>query len=273
MEVFLNVYDVGPIAAYFNAVARNLPRFLGGGSGAYHAAVEIAGQEISYGKDDHDTGIFICEPMACEDHVFRERISLGITPLSLAQVQFIIRRAQADPKYHGKNYDLVNFNCVRFCQSFAEELQVSSLPTWTFDLCYKAEGLVGAGSMLLTVSKASSTSQSLHQSAGSMASSSSQSLRQSAGSMASSTSQSRRQSPSPCTKVKKTVVKRKAWRCSGCAKVIVQYSKALHHAAKCAPGCYITEVADPECRPQPHILTRQERMPTYFVRGFDPRRR
>jgi hypothetical protein len=74
--------------------------------GAFHVAVEIFGWEWSFGwNDDGSTGVFSGLPAMCDMHTYREKVSLGFTTLSRAQVDK--KLAQLEDEWMGDDYDMV----------------------------------------------------------------------------------------------------------------------------------------------------------------------
>eukprot|EP00747_Dinoflagellata_sp_TGD_P219837 gnl/TRDRNA2_/TRDRNA2_91884_c1_seq1.p1 gnl/TRDRNA2_/TRDRNA2_91884_c1~~gnl/TRDRNA2_/TRDRNA2_91884_c1_seq1.p1 ORF type:complete len:287 (+),score=41.19 gnl/TRDRNA2_/TRDRNA2_91884_c1_seq1:89-949(+) len=126
--VTLHIYDVtGHQAVDFaNRVFRTL------GTGAFHAAVEIYGDEWSYGWTDKDTGVFSCPPRLCEAHKYRESIAMGTAKLS----QFEVGRLLEDMmrEWQGADYDLLRHNCCHFSDAFCQRLGVGPIPTWITSL-------------------------------------------------------------------------------------------------------------------------------------------
>ena len=77
--------------------------------GAFHTAVEIFGWEWSFGwNDDGSTGVFSGLPELCDMHTYREKVSLGCTTLSRAQVDKIL--ARLEDEWMGDSYDMVGRN-------------------------------------------------------------------------------------------------------------------------------------------------------------------
>merc|ERR1719201_2433772 len=79
--VRLHIYDVSGHSAvqganrFFRAI----------GTGAYHAGVEVHGQEWSFGCSDGGflgSGIFNCDPKGCGCHEYRESEDMGDTHFS-----------------------------------------------------------------------------------------------------------------------------------------------------------------------------------------------
>jgi hypothetical protein len=125
--VVLNVYAVSTDESIqkVNRVTRNFLRH----GGVFHGAIEVHGQEWSYGGTEDDaSGIFCNEPRMCTAHTFRESIYLGDCRKKPYLVEFIIEKMT--PGWMGRDYDLLRKNCCQFAEAFAEELGVGPLPGW-----------------------------------------------------------------------------------------------------------------------------------------------
>jgi len=138
-EVFLHVYDVrGNVAVeYMN----NLFRMLG--TGAFHVAVEVYGDEWSYGYMNDPpgcTGVFNCVPGQNTNFgQQRESISLGTTTKDYAEVDQILE--ELCEAWKGEEYDLLRHNCCYFSDEFCRRLEVGPFPDWI-------KNLAGAGATL-----------------------------------------------------------------------------------------------------------------------------
>mmetsp|Transcript_144776 Transcript_144776/g.361041 ORF Transcript_144776/g.361041 Transcript_144776/m.361041 type:complete len:269 (-) Transcript_144776:149-955(-) len=132
-EVVLHIYDVSgaPAIKAVNEALRAV------GTGAFHAAVEVYGQEWSYGYLERGTGVFACPPKGCSAHSYRESLPMGRTPLSLQQFDQLI--AQLSQQWPGRDYDLLRHNCCHFSEELCKHLQVPQpFPSWV-------KNLAGAG--------------------------------------------------------------------------------------------------------------------------------
>mmetsp|Transcript_6770 Transcript_6770/g.11050 ORF Transcript_6770/g.11050 Transcript_6770/m.11050 type:complete len:318 (+) Transcript_6770:52-1005(+) len=138
-EVKLHVYDVrGNVAVeYMN----NLFRMLG--TGAFHVAVEVYGDEWSYGYMNDPpgcTGVFNCTPGQNTNFgLHRDSISLGMTSKDEDEVDEIIKNLCEFWK--GEEYDLLRHNCCYFSDEFCRRLEVGPFPDWI-------KNLAGAGAKL-----------------------------------------------------------------------------------------------------------------------------
>jgi len=148
--VALHIYDVTTNLAveYMNSVFRML------GTGAFHVAVEVFGDEWSYGyvamqdpddiiKDEtvdgdlkaprsRPTGVFCCEPGQAKTFKHRECIEIGPTKKSKEQVVEILTELSAS--WAAEDYDLLRHNCTHFCDEFCKRLDVPPLPAWVLRL-------------------------------------------------------------------------------------------------------------------------------------------
>mmetsp|Transcript_65287 Transcript_65287/g.156034 ORF Transcript_65287/g.156034 Transcript_65287/m.156034 type:complete len:585 (-) Transcript_65287:5-1759(-) len=132
-HVTLNIYDVWGNTGAVNAVCRAI------GTGAFHAGVEVYGNEWSYGFNPGGTGVFCTPPRGCVEHQFREAVPMGHVRLSAEEVQQLIDElAQA---WHGEHYDLLRRNCCHFSDTLCWRLGVGRIPDWVTNLA-------GVGAML-----------------------------------------------------------------------------------------------------------------------------
>lgn len=133
-RVILHIYDVPSEEALqrINGIARAL------GTGAFHAGVEVFGQEWSFGSsgegDDHEdaTGVFSCPPRGCDGHSYRESLPMGHTSLTEEEIRQLIARLTKEWK--AKDYSLLRRNCCHFSNLFLAEMGVDELPTWVRNL-------------------------------------------------------------------------------------------------------------------------------------------
>mmetsp|Transcript_37751 Transcript_37751/g.66434 ORF Transcript_37751/g.66434 Transcript_37751/m.66434 type:complete len:155 (+) Transcript_37751:66-530(+) len=122
--VTLNLYDLGGSTAM-----RTMNDILGGlgAGGLFHCGVEIRGREFSFGfANDGFSGVFECDPKKCDGHSYRESIHMGdctLSDLSLALVVDSLAR-----QWPARGYDILNCNCVHFCEAFCHNLGVGQIP-------------------------------------------------------------------------------------------------------------------------------------------------
>ena len=88
--VTLHVYDITNTQyEAANSAIQNLNRFtkdaLGAG-GIFHGAVEVNGDEWSYGYCDRGSGVYPCRPKGNTGYTYRESVALGVTALAPASV-------------------------------------------------------------------------------------------------------------------------------------------------------------------------------------------
>uniref|UniRef100_A0A0D6QW82 PPPDE domain-containing protein n=1 Tax=Araucaria cunninghamii TaxID=56994 RepID=A0A0D6QW82_ARACU len=131
-EVVLHIYDVtNSASAKTNNVIVQLNKIMKDGigiGGIFHSAVQIYGEEWSFGYCENGTGVFNCPPKQNPMYTYRESIVLGKTNLSATAVTHILTELSRD--WPGYTYDLLAKNCNHFCDKFCEELGVQKLPAW-----------------------------------------------------------------------------------------------------------------------------------------------
>eukprot|EP00419_Tripos_fusus_P001381 CAMPEP_0172671312 /NCGR_PEP_ID=MMETSP1074-20121228/10836_1 /TAXON_ID=2916 /ORGANISM="Ceratium fusus, Strain PA161109" /LENGTH=403 /DNA_ID=CAMNT_0013488337 /DNA_START=30 /DNA_END=1238 /DNA_ORIENTATION=+ len=128
-NVYLHIYDVSGegVLAQVNEVFRGI------GTGAFHAGVEVLGQEWSYGQAQRgESGIIVCKPRRNLCHRFRESLHMGQTPLSDEQVRDLLDKMHGE--WLGADYDLLSRNCCHFSDDFCRRLGVGSAPDWLTNL-------------------------------------------------------------------------------------------------------------------------------------------
>eukprot|EP00930_Biecheleria_cincta_P037165 TRINITY_DN254_c0_g2_i1.p1 TRINITY_DN254_c0_g2~~TRINITY_DN254_c0_g2_i1.p1 ORF type:complete len:506 (+),score=111.42 TRINITY_DN254_c0_g2_i1:48-1520(+) len=136
-KVKLHIYDVSrnPAISSLNNILANkhAPVKLGG---IFHAAVEVMGNEWSFGSQfadpQVDTGVKLCAPKKDPNHSYRQTVVLGRTKLSEDQVAAII--ADLKEEYDADDYELMTKNCCHFADDLATRLGVGSLPRWLLRL-------------------------------------------------------------------------------------------------------------------------------------------
>eukprot|EP00439_Symbiodinium_sp_Y106_P073847 s2043_g14.t1 len=134
--VLLNIYDLGDSKAIqrLNVLLKPI------GSGAYHAAVQVYGQEWSFGglsiddpiEEGFETGIWSCMPQGCRQHSYRESVAMGHTSYSHVQILEIIRGMMEE--WPMNSYQILRRNCCHFCDAFCELIGVGPLPAWVLNL-------------------------------------------------------------------------------------------------------------------------------------------
>jgi len=144
--VLLNVYDLASVASVPNAMLCNM--FLKG-FGAFHAAVEVYGEEWSFFKRANPQSCGVCRSRHARQHpvhVFRQSINMGTTRLSKREVSDLIASDVAR-RWPGGRYDVIHCNCISFCDELLRLLGARSVPRWV-------RGLQDAGAAVLRAPQA-----------------------------------------------------------------------------------------------------------------------
>eukprot|EP00927_Polykrikos_kofoidii_P070333 TRINITY_DN6645_c0_g1_i1.p1 TRINITY_DN6645_c0_g1~~TRINITY_DN6645_c0_g1_i1.p1 ORF type:complete len:310 (+),score=31.20 TRINITY_DN6645_c0_g1_i1:40-930(+) len=123
--VILNIYDVtqSRTMAAVNSVALLF------GGGVFHVGMELYRREWNYGRTTGQsdcTGVFTATPKALGDHRYRSSIKLGSTRYGRHEVMAIVK--EMSKEWKGKDYHLIQRNCVHFAKAFARRLGVGRLP-------------------------------------------------------------------------------------------------------------------------------------------------
>ena len=144
--VTLHVYDITNTQyEAANSAIQNLNRFtkdaLGAG-GIFHGAVEVNGDEWSYGYCDRGSGVYPCRPKGNSGYTYRESVALGVTALAPASVQRILHALRT--QWPGHEYDLLARNCNHFCATLCEKLGVMPPPQWVNRFAGHADATVAA---------------------------------------------------------------------------------------------------------------------------------
>jgi len=128
VPVTLHLYDVTG-----NEVISKVNRILAPlGTGVFHGAVEIYGQEWSFGYCDEGTGVFSCPPKGCEMHKYRMPVPMGEAKMSEAEVDELLDIMSGE--WGGASYDLLRRNCCSFSDDFCRRLGVGAIPYWVLNL-------------------------------------------------------------------------------------------------------------------------------------------
>ena len=72
---------------------------------SFHGAVEVNGDEWSYGYCDRGSGVYPCRPKGNSGYTYRESVALGVTALAPASVQRILHALRT--QWPGHEYDLL----------------------------------------------------------------------------------------------------------------------------------------------------------------------
>lgn len=135
-RVLLHVYELGKgtrLAETIKGLNSFTQSTLGAG-GVFHAAVEVVGVggglEWSFGYALKGTGVFAVRATEHPDHVYRQSVDLGETPISRPELGSLIRTMQ--DVWVGESYQLVRCNCISFCKALAAALGpgVGAVPEW-----------------------------------------------------------------------------------------------------------------------------------------------
>merc|ERR1719401_1386448 len=103
------------------------------GTGAFHAGVEVHGQEWSFGSTtDGSTGVYVCLPGKNTAHQYIKSVPMGETRCSQRDVRALIQ--QLAEEWQGSDYDLLRCNCCHFSTELCKMLGVGSAPAWLFNL-------------------------------------------------------------------------------------------------------------------------------------------
>mmetsp|Transcript_139039 Transcript_139039/g.387827 ORF Transcript_139039/g.387827 Transcript_139039/m.387827 type:complete len:409 (+) Transcript_139039:103-1329(+) len=127
--VFLNVFDLASALSIPNAMLCNT---LFNTIGAFHAAVEVYGEEWSFYRTPNPTSCGVCKslrPRHHPVHIYRQSINLGSTTLKDWEVRYLIRCKLA-AQWPGGSYDLLHRNCIHFCDDLLLSLGVKPVPPW-----------------------------------------------------------------------------------------------------------------------------------------------
>jgi len=135
--VWLHLYDVSEgTVTWMNNLIR--PH----GSGVFHAAVEVFGQEWSFGfADSGTTGVYSCPPRCNQRHKYRESIAMGWTPMSEIRVNDLIESMSEE--WPACSYDLLGKNCCHFCCDLCKGLGVGPAPEYVTSLAGAGATIVG----------------------------------------------------------------------------------------------------------------------------------
>mmetsp|Transcript_8840 Transcript_8840/g.19708 ORF Transcript_8840/g.19708 Transcript_8840/m.19708 type:complete len:487 (-) Transcript_8840:73-1533(-) len=153
--IFLNVYDLAAATSTLNQLLCNtLVKTLG----AFHAAVEVYGEEWSFYRqaDPSISGVLRSRiPRNHSVHVYRQSINCGETDLTDEEVWNLIVK-DLSSEWLGGRYDLIHCNCIHFCEELLVRLGGKPVPSWVkglhetgaaiFKVPWPLSGMWGAGS-------------------------------------------------------------------------------------------------------------------------------
>merc|ERR1712048_1244391 len=100
--------------------------------GAFHAAVEVYGEEWSFYRTPAPTACGVHRSAHARHHpvhIYRQSVDLGKTALKDWEVRYLIR-AKLSQKWPGGGYDLLHRNCIHFCDELLLSLGVKPVPSW-----------------------------------------------------------------------------------------------------------------------------------------------
>ena len=130
--VTLNVYDIkhpsNPTVTTAVESLNSFTRHALNVGGIFHGAIEVFGDEYSFGYCDHGSGVYRCEPKKNTAYTYRESIALGVTSLSPTRVAAAVATLRA--QWPGNSYDVLGRNCNHFCGAFTEALGCEGPPGW-----------------------------------------------------------------------------------------------------------------------------------------------
>ena len=118
--VLLNIYDLSPVNQYLRFV----------GLGFYHSAVEIDGNEISFGGGEQPiggSGITIGDPLYRHNFELVETRFVGVIQ-SKSQIDAVIDELKAT--FMSNQYNAVKKNCNHFTEEFCYRLLKKHIPSY-----------------------------------------------------------------------------------------------------------------------------------------------
>lgn len=129
-EVYVHVYDMGPVTARLNEYILERANL-----GAFHVAVEVLDNEWCF-QGFHDawddpqlSGVVRNEPRSHPGYIFRESLYMGVSPYSEDDIDNIIDDMVFG--WRANSYHVVARNCVTFAEEFVQTLRVPEpFPAW-----------------------------------------------------------------------------------------------------------------------------------------------
>ena len=129
-KVSLHVYDItnSPSERTNNSIIQINYVFKDGiGVGViFHGAIEVYGEEWSFGYCERGSGVFSCPPRSNPMYTYRDTIELGVTALDEQRVAVVL--ADLTHCWEGRHYDLLQRNCNHFCDELAQSLGAGKIP-------------------------------------------------------------------------------------------------------------------------------------------------
>jgi hypothetical protein len=138
-EVWLHIYDLGPLTKWF----LNGWHSKESGLGAFHVGVEVLGVEWSFQamidcESEEATGVMCHPPKAHPRHVYRESVCLGSSALCANDVCNVL--ARLEKQWPARSYHFLSHNCTDFAEALALSLNAPNpFPAWAHGL---AKGLI-----------------------------------------------------------------------------------------------------------------------------------
>lgn len=130
--VFIHVYDLAN-SEMIRIMNSCLLTFWVGG--AFHAGIEVFGQEWCYGyicKEDNSgvpgSGAFASTPRSNAEHGYRMTIPMGRSKLNEEQAAALLEKMTKE--WADTQFDTFRHNCLHFCNALCEELGVGTIPPW-----------------------------------------------------------------------------------------------------------------------------------------------
>lgn len=148
--ILLNVYDLSSVASIPNALFCNT---LMKTVGAFHATVEVHGEEWGFYRQQRPDQCGICKSRQTRHHpvhIYRQSMDLGSTTLNVTEVRGLLV-SEMQQQWPSKRYDIVFCNCIHFCDAFLGILGAKPVPAWV-------KGLHETGAAILTFPWSSSSS-------------------------------------------------------------------------------------------------------------------
>jgi len=132
LPVLLHIYDVSQDSRVQGLNSLFAHRFSPLKSGIFHAGVEVAGREYSFGYCAQGSGVGISKPKGHPSHHYRETCHLSRTTLSEADIIRLLQGMASE--YPGSAYHVVRRNCCTFSDDFCQRLGVGRVPPWVHRL-------------------------------------------------------------------------------------------------------------------------------------------
>ena len=129
-KVSLHVYDItnSPSERTNNSIIQinNIFKDGIGVGGIFHGAIEVFGEEWSFGYCERGSGVFSCPPHSNPMYTYRDTIELGVTALDQQRVAVVL--TDLTQCWEGRHYDLLQRNCNHFCDELAQSLGAGKIP-------------------------------------------------------------------------------------------------------------------------------------------------